>query len=292
MVNVHGRFAWYELMTTDMEAAKAFYTKVMGWGAQDASVPGMAYVLFTAGKAVVGGLMDLPEDARRTGAAGGSDMSGSMTWTLPPTVSSALAEQCTSHRQTSPTSAAFHLRRPANGNARVAQMAEARPARPAELVHRAASAGTSCLPPTGKRRWPSTASFSAGRKRTPRSERWAHIRCSLPPGRRSAACSPSRRRSRFPSGSIISTSATSMRRRRRVKAGGGQILDGPFEVPGGSCIVRCVDPQGAMFALEGKRARRSSDISNSRGRDGPGQPGIPCEGRGLVRPDPRWTRVR
>ena len=33
VVNSHGRFAWYELITTDMEAAKAFYTKVMGWGA-------------------------------------------------------------------------------------------------------------------------------------------------------------------------------------------------------------------------------------------------------------------
>ncbi len=39
----------------------------------------------------------------------------------------------------------------------------------------------------------------------------------------------------------------------RVKAGGGYILEGPFEVPGGSWIARCTDPQGAMFALEEKR---------------------------------------
>ena len=67
MVNSHGHFVWYELMTTDMEAAKAFYADVVGWGTQDVSTPGMAYTLFTAGGASVSGLMDLPEDARTSG---------------------------------------------------------------------------------------------------------------------------------------------------------------------------------------------------------------------------------
>jgi predicted enzyme related to lactoylglutathione lyase len=35
----------------------------------------------------------------------------------------------------------------------------------------------------------------------------------------------------------------------RVKSGGGQIINGPMQVPGGSWIVQCLDPQGAMFAL-------------------------------------------
>src|SRR5262245_59730434 len=67
MANSHGRFVWYELMTTDMEAAKAFYAKVVGWGTLDASMPGMAYTLFTAGGTSISGLMDLPEDARAMG---------------------------------------------------------------------------------------------------------------------------------------------------------------------------------------------------------------------------------
>jgi len=41
---------------------------------------------------------------------------------------------------------------------------------------------------------------------------------------------------------------------KRVKAGSGQILNGPIEVPGGSWIVQCTDPQGAMFALVGRRS--------------------------------------
>ena len=67
MVSSHGRFVWYELTTTDMEAAKAFYAEVVGWGTRNASMPGMPYTVFTAGEASVSGLMDLPKDARKLG---------------------------------------------------------------------------------------------------------------------------------------------------------------------------------------------------------------------------------
>ena len=67
MADSHGSFAWYELMTTDMEAAKAFYAGVVGWGAQDVSMPGTTYTLFTAGGALISGLTELSEDARKIG---------------------------------------------------------------------------------------------------------------------------------------------------------------------------------------------------------------------------------
>ena len=67
MIDSHGRFVWYELMTTDMEAATGFYTKVVGWGTQDVSMPGMAYTLFTVAGSSVSGLMSLPEDAKKLG---------------------------------------------------------------------------------------------------------------------------------------------------------------------------------------------------------------------------------
>jgi hypothetical protein len=35
----------------------------------------------------------------------------------------------------------------------------------------------------------------------------------------------------------------------RVKAGGGQVLNGPMQVPGGSWIINGQDPTGAMFSL-------------------------------------------
>ncbi|MEA3542059.1 MAG: VOC family protein [Pseudomonadota bacterium] len=39
----------------------------------------------------------------------------------------------------------------------------------------------------------------------------------------------------------------------RVSAGGGTILNGPMEVPGGAWIIQASDPQGAMFALVGSK---------------------------------------
>jgi len=35
----------------------------------------------------------------------------------------------------------------------------------------------------------------------------------------------------------------------RVTTGGGAILNGPMEVPGGAWIVQCMDPEGAAFSL-------------------------------------------
>ena len=68
MIDSRGRFVWYELITTDVSAAKAFYTNVMGWDTWDASVPGRPYTFFIAGNVPAGGAMELVEGARKTGA--------------------------------------------------------------------------------------------------------------------------------------------------------------------------------------------------------------------------------
>jgi predicted enzyme related to lactoylglutathione lyase len=34
-----------------------------------------------------------------------------------------------------------------------------------------------------------------------------------------------------------------------VESLGGQVLNGPMEVPGGGRIAQCMDPQGGMFAV-------------------------------------------
>ena len=43
-----GYFVWYELMTTDMKAAEAFYSKVVGWDAADAGMPEVGAHAFRA----------------------------------------------------------------------------------------------------------------------------------------------------------------------------------------------------------------------------------------------------
>ncbi len=50
---------------------------------------------------------------------------------------------------------------------------------------------------------------------------------------------------------------------KRVNAGGGRVLQGPVELPDGCWIVRCADPQGALFALQGARAQRGVERSSA-----------------------------
>ena len=38
-----------------------------------------------------------------------------------------------------------------------------------------------------------------------------------------------------------------------VRSGGGQVINGPMEIPGGEYAVNAVDPQGALFGLVGPR---------------------------------------
>lgn len=62
----HGAFSWYELMTTDVEAAKAFYAKLFGWGTEDMPMPEMAYTVVKAGGKEIGGIMPMPKEAQGT----------------------------------------------------------------------------------------------------------------------------------------------------------------------------------------------------------------------------------
>jgi hypothetical protein len=54
----HGDFAWNELMTTDMEAAKAFYGGLMGWEPKAWPLgDGGTYWLWKRGETSLGGAM-------------------------------------------------------------------------------------------------------------------------------------------------------------------------------------------------------------------------------------------
>jgi predicted enzyme related to lactoylglutathione lyase len=60
-----GRFVWYELMTTDPQAAVEFYTAVTGWTTQ-AWDPD--YTMWQAASGPLGGTMKLPPEAAKMGA--------------------------------------------------------------------------------------------------------------------------------------------------------------------------------------------------------------------------------
>jgi uncharacterized protein len=73
MTNKHGDFIWYELMTTDADAAGDFYGKVIGWTSTNANMPDMDYRFFSSSdgsdpKDGVGGYMAVTPEMAEHGA--------------------------------------------------------------------------------------------------------------------------------------------------------------------------------------------------------------------------------
>jgi len=60
--SVRGRVLWYELLTTDMKAAEAFYSAVVGWTVTPfAPAPNPYDMWARAGDNMVGGVMPIPQ---------------------------------------------------------------------------------------------------------------------------------------------------------------------------------------------------------------------------------------
>jgi predicted enzyme related to lactoylglutathione lyase len=63
----HGAFSWNELMTSDPEAALAFYTQLLGWKSEKMAMTGGDYHLLKIGDTSVGGVMAIPAPAKAGG---------------------------------------------------------------------------------------------------------------------------------------------------------------------------------------------------------------------------------
>lgn len=58
-MSFHGTPCWFELATSDLDAAKSFYGAVFGWETSDSVMPDFEYRLASAGKDKVAGMMPL-----------------------------------------------------------------------------------------------------------------------------------------------------------------------------------------------------------------------------------------
>jgi predicted enzyme related to lactoylglutathione lyase len=56
----HGAFSWCELMTTDVAAAKSFYTELLGWSITETPVADAPYHIISIGGREIGGIMAIP----------------------------------------------------------------------------------------------------------------------------------------------------------------------------------------------------------------------------------------
>ena len=60
MFKPEGKFAWYELITTDVEASGKFYSHVVGWTTQDVGNASQPYTTFNLGSTGIAGMLDVP----------------------------------------------------------------------------------------------------------------------------------------------------------------------------------------------------------------------------------------
>jgi uncharacterized protein len=259
VIDSPGRFVWYELITTETEAAKSFYANVVGWHTGEVFMPDTTYTLFSVGDTPVSGLRKLPKDAINMGAkphwigyVGVDDVDatddrikqlGGVVH-VPPTdipnvgrfsivadpqmATLGLLElrQTGQERHVASDTlgrAGWHELLAANWTEALAFYCEVFGWQKGEVnvgalgTYQRFSVGGQTI--GGMVTKPPKVSVPF----------WLYY---------------------FNIGDIDAAA-------KRVKTGGGQILYGPVEVPDGSWIVHCTDPQGAIFALVGTRIFRA-----------------------------------
>jgi hypothetical protein len=257
MIDFQGRFVWYELITTDTAGAKAFYANVVGWTAQDVPMPGMTYTLMSAADRQIAGVMHIPPEAKAmgvppcwTGYVAVDDVDGAADKVkrLGGAVLKAPADIPGVGRFAiiaDPQGAAIALFKPDPGDP---NRGSADPQTPGhvgwhELYTSDLEAGFAFyremfgwrkgdvvdMGPMGPYQLFAIGDQVAGgmMRRPPDLpiSVWGYY---------------------FQVGDIDAAAS-------RVTAGGGKVMNGPMEVPGGDWVLQGQDPQNAMFALVGRR---------------------------------------
>ena len=260
MVNQLGHFAWYELLTTDLAAARAFYGEVVGWAVNDASTSELAYSVLNAADVPVGGLMELPEEGRRLGATprwvgyvAVDDMDATIT-------------------QIRRLGAAVLLPPTDSNIGRVAVVADPQKATfalVAGLTYRQEQRGG--LDEPGRVGWHEL--LAEDRNRI-----FDFYGALFGWQKASGETDPEDLYQLFSAaGQTVGGMLTKLpsvpqpcwlyyfnvddigAAANRVHNGGGRVLQGPIELTDGCWIARCVDPQGALFALQGTQGQKGAE---------------------------------
>jgi len=249
-----GRFVWYDLMTTDLEAGLAFYGDVVGWSSASAGLPGPDYRMINAGPMPIGGAMQLTAEMGEQGARPG--------WVGYVAVDDVDA----SAQQAVTLGGVVHVApQDIPGAGRFAMIADPQGA-VINLFTRHPAVPKRPDPPLGARGhigwrellasdWTAAFDFYSAMFGWTKGEPFdmgemGTYQLFRAPGdgdtggmfNRPPEVPVSFWLYYFNVESVVAAI-------ERVKAGGGTVLMGPMQVPGGSWIVQCLDPQGAMFAL-------------------------------------------
>lgn len=248
--SARGRFVWYDLMTSDPKGAEAFYPSSVGWGTQ--AWDQLAYTMWTANGQPLGGVMQLPEEAGAPPhwlayiSVPDVDGSGSLAQSLGGKVLKPGADIPNVGRFAileDPHGARFALFTPANqppepgsdpavGDFSWHELAttdykqafsfyEALFGWERSAEHDMGPMGVYFIFKRNGRDLGGMSNIAPG---APTPPGWLHyVR-------------------------VDSADAAA----KRVTANGGRVLSGPMDVPGGDRVARCMDPQGASFAVHSK----------------------------------------
>ena len=249
-----GRPVWYELMTTDTGAAEAFYAKVIGWRASPFDGSPDPYTIFkTRRDAGVAGLMKRPEGmnmppfwAMYVGVPNFEDAVAHIKRLggneLSPVVDVPTVGRL--QMMTDPQGAAFYIIQPTSSEERPEAAPELGEASWHELMTTDAPAAMQFYREVFG--WQPSEAMDMGPIGTYQMFNRPHGMIggmmNRPP---ELAHVP-------PNWSIYFLVDDINAAVERVKANGGQILNGPMEVPGGDWVVNAMDPQGAAFSMHAK----------------------------------------
>ena len=251
-----GRPVWYELMTTDPAAAEKFYRTVVGWTAMPFEGSPEPYTIFKRkGDVNVAGLMKRPEGMHmppfwamyvavpkfeeavaHIKRLGGGELSPAMDI---PTVGRIQMLK-------DPQGAAFYIIQPASSEERPENAPEPGEGSWHELMTTDAEAAMKFY--TEVFGWKASETMDMG-------EMGKYHMFNRPQGMIGGMMNkPPEMADAPPFWGIYFLVTDIDAAVERIKANGGQILNGPMEVPGGDRVLNAMDPQGAAFSLHARKA--------------------------------------
>lgn len=247
-----GRFVWFDLVTTDPAAAPAFYSRVTGWGTEDWPGP-TPYTMWTSDGVQLGGVMKLPPDA------GGPPhwLAYISTPHVDETVQQAvdLGARVLTPATDIPTVGRFAVLADPHGAVFAAFTPEAAaPGHEGEAQLREFSwheLATHDYPAAFRFYerlfgWEKTSAMDMGEAGV--YQMFGRNGVVLGGMFNASPQMPA------PPGWLHYVLVDDVHRAvETVTASGGQVLNGPMEVPGGDWIAQCMDPQGAMFAVHARK---------------------------------------
>jgi uncharacterized protein len=257
MANKHGDFIWYELLTTHADAAVAFYSSLLGWTSNDSGQPGMDYRILTMAEVAVGGLMAITPEMAAGGARPGwlgyigvddvdacaaAIMKSGGTEYMP---AMDIPEVGRMAMLADPQGAVFYIMKGASDETSHAFAADRpRPGHCAWNELASTDPGAAMKFYSDQFGWRKDGELDMGPMGKYEFLRHGGLIGAVMPKLPEQTMSAWNFYFRV---SDINLAAT------RISAGGGQILHGPQEVPGGDWTINGIDPQGAVFALVGQK---------------------------------------